>query len=367
MEKISIIGIGKLGICLALNLEKNGYYVLGVDKNESYVKSINEKTFFSNEKGVNNLLKESKNLVATTSIVDAVNFSDILFVMVATPSLENGKYDHSQVESLVNDLKKIGKQKNRKLFIVGCTTYPGYCESLRKELEPLNYEILYNPEFIAQGDILNGQTNPDLVLIGETSEYGGNIVENIHKKISNNNPFISRISLTEAELAKLAMNCFITTKISFANMIGDLCNNLDISHENVLTAVGASKRIGWDALKWGFGFGGPCFPRDNRALGILCEENNIEPLIPKASDEYNKLHLDYQISDFINKNDKKEIIIRGVTYKEGSFLIEESQQLNFAVGLTKNGYEVTIIDDEFVLNEVRKIYGEIFKYEKRNY
>jgi len=360
---ISIIGVGKLGLCLALSLENNSYDVLGCDVNQTYIDSLNEKTFFSHEKDVNELLKKSKNFKSTTSIEDCINFSNIIFVMVTTPSLQDGKYDHSQIESVISKLEKLGKQSQKKLLIIGCTTYPGYCESIKHRLLDLNFEVLYNPEFIAQGDILRGQTYPDIVLIGESTIEAGNKIEEIYKNICKNNPEICRLSLTEAEITKIAINCFITTKISFANMIGDICNKLSLSSNNVLLSIGKDSRIGNKCLKWGFGFGGPCFPRDNRALGVLCNENDIHPSIPLASDEYNSLHANYQLNH-IKKNIvvNNQITIEGVSYKPGSIIIEESQQLLLAKKLADEGIEVTIVDNEFVITQVKNIYGNKFKY-----
>jgi UDPglucose 6-dehydrogenase len=364
-DNISVIGVGKLGLCLALNLENSGFNVMGCDVNNDYIEELNNKKFISDEPKVTELLKNSTNINFTTSIKNTVSFSNIIFIMVATPSTEDGKYDHRQIESVLNQLESFGKQDEKKILIIGCTTFPGYCDTLTKRLESLNYSLIYNPEFIAQGNIINGQLYPDMVLIGEKEETDGAIIESIYKKMCLNTPTISRMSLTEAELTKLSINCFVTTKISFANMIGDLCNKLNISHENVLKSIGSDSRIGNKYLNWGYGFGGPCFPRDNRALGILCKENEIEPKIPTASDEYNNLHSNYQ-TEFLYKNSVKDnkIKIDGITYKKGSVLIEESQQLKVAENLADKGVEVTVVDAEQVINQVKKIKGDKFKYEK---
>ena len=104
MKKVSVIGIGRLGICFSLTLEKCGYQVLGVDINEKYVSSINNKTLVSDEQGVEEHLLKSTNFRASTNIKAALDYSDVLYVVVATPSLPDGKYDHSQVDSVVNKL-----------------------------------------------------------------------------------------------------------------------------------------------------------------------------------------------------------------------------------------------------------------------
>lgn len=362
MINLTIIGIGKLGICLGLNLEKNGFNVLGVDLDENYINSINNKTFISNEPEVMDLLFKSKNFKATTSIKDGIEHSDLIFLVVSTPSDSNGKYNHSQIEKVVEKIIEHGYQENNKKLVVCCTTFPGYCEKLNKILNNFNYNVLYNPEFIAQGEIVRGQTNPDLILIGEDDKEAGDFLVEVQLKICENKPKICRMSLTEAEIAKLSINCFLTTKISFANMIGDLCNKLNVSHTSVLNAIGCDSRIGDKYLKWGYGFGGPCLPRDNRALGVLCVENNIIPSIPMASDEYNELHSEYQIDFMIKNNDGNSITINGVSFKKNSTLIEESQPLKIANKLVDLGYDITIVDCEDVILQIKKIYGSKFKY-----
>ena len=114
MKKISVIGIGRLGLCFSLSLEKSGYDVTGVDINQDYVNKINDKCLKSDEHNVENYLNNCTNFIATTSLKDALHFSDILFTVVATPSLNNGRYDHSQIDSLVENLISFGKQKNTK-------------------------------------------------------------------------------------------------------------------------------------------------------------------------------------------------------------------------------------------------------------
>lgn len=346
MDNISILGIGKLGLCFSLTLEKAGFNILGVDVNEQYVDSINNKTLKTSEQDVEAYLKNSKNFLATTNLKLALEHSNILFVMVATPSLDNGRYDHSQIENLINNLIKFGKQIQTKHLVICCTTMPEYCDLLQDKLLEYNYVISYNPEFIAQGTILRDQQNPDLVLIGEGDKNAGDILEKIYKKHTLNNPPIYRMKRTEAELCKLSLNCFLTTKIAYANMIGDIAVRSGCNPDKILSAIGADTRIGNKYLKYGYGFGGPCFPRDNRALAIFANDKNIDALISKASDESNNLHLEYQIEEFVKNNPDKQkpVVFEYLTYKKESVLLTESQQLKFALKLKSLGYNVKISD-----------------------
>lgn len=130
-------------------------------------------------------------------------------------------------------------------------------------------------------------------------------------------------------------------------MIGDIALRYGANPEIILKAIGTDSRIGSKYLNYGFGFGGPCFPRDNRALAKCAEEVGVDAVISKATDESNKKHLEYQI-DFFEKNNKdknKSVEIDFVTYKKESVSVEESQQLKFALGLQEKGYKIKINDE----------------------
>lgn len=361
--KISIIGIGKLGLCLSLNLENSGYEVLGMDVSETYVKSLQDKTFNSSEPQVNELLRNSKNVKFSTNLEEALE-NDVIFIVVNTPSTSDWKYDHTNIDKVINNILSFGKKDRRKDLIINCTTFPGYCKSLNEKTNLYNYFISYNPEFIAQGTIVKDQLYCDSVLIGAYDSYAENLIEDIYKKMCKSSPIVNKVSPTEAELIKLAVNCFLTTKISYANMIGDIALKLGCDPKNVLSAVGSDSRIGNKYLKHGFGFGGPCFPRDNRALAKCAEEVGIDAVISKSTDIMNERHLDYQIEEFIKNNKDKSIPVNidHVTYKAGTVILEESQQLKFSIKLAEIGYSVIINDSKEVIEQLKKLYGNKFTY-----
>tara|TARA_R110000796_G_scaffold1475_1_gene5872 strand:+ start:1405 stop:2499 length:1095 start_codon:yes stop_codon:yes gene_type:complete len=361
MKSVSIIGIGKLGLCFALNLEKVGYTVDGYDINKDYLNELRNKTFISSEPEVTNLLKSSKNLNLHDNL-EEVTHNDLIFAIVPTPSLPNGKYDHQYIETLKEKLISLGVQKTTKHLIINCTTFPGYCDKLQKDLQKYNYTVSYNPEFIAQGSIVKDQVNADMVLIGEANTHVGNLIEDVYMAHCTSNPRVCRMDRISAEITKLSLNCFLTTKISFANMIGDISNKVGGETDKILEAIGSDSRIGNKYLRWGYGYGGPCFPRDNRALNIFAEENEIDAQISRATDKMNELHLTYQIEEFMRNNpDKnKKVVFDYITYKPESTILEESQQLKFALTLEKLGYNVIVNERDSVIKELNKV-GVKFK------
>lgn len=367
-KNISVIGVGRLGLCFALTLEKSGYNVVGLDIREEYVNSLNNKTFKSPEPSVDDYLAACENFVATTSLDNTVNHARVLYTVVATPSLPNGRYDHSQMDSLVNSLIELGPQATQKHLVVCCTTMPGYTDTVAERLKDYNYVVSYNPEFIAQGTIIRDQAQPDMVLIGEANTECGDELEEHYHEMTTNEPTIARMSPLSAEIAKLSLNCFCTTKIAFANMIGDLAVRAGAEPDKILEAIGSDSRIGHKNLRYGFGYGGPCFPRDNRAIGIFAKDIDMPALISIATDDMNRRHLSFQIDSFSEKEDKNktyvfsnnpdyiasedEILVAPITYKASTNILEESQQMAFAYGIADKGFSVKIIDTKDVISRL---------------
>ncbi len=362
---ITVIGIGRLGLCTALAFEKAGNHVLGVDINPSYVQSLNDKSHHSPEPFVNEYLARSKNFRATCSLDEGIHFSNLYYIMVDTPSTAAQEaYDHSKLSLVLSEINK-RKVKNKHI-VIGCTVFPGYIRNVGSFLirNCTSTTLNYNPEFIAQGNILYGLHNPDIVLIGEETKKAGDLLETLYQKICKNSPKICRMSPDSAEITKLAVNCFITTKIAYANMVGDIADSTHNANKfEILEAVGADKRIGNLYLKPGYGFGGPCFPRDNRALGSYAKILGITPLIPQATDNSNKEHAQFMIKKLLAAN-CPEYVFENVTYKDNCTvpIIEEAQKLVVAAHLARAGKCVLIRDSASVIEKVQQSYGNLFKY-----
>ncbi|MFM1876603.1 MAG: hypothetical protein RL266_2340 [Bacteroidota bacterium] len=364
-KKVAVIGVGKLGICFALNLERCGFEVWGIETHKSYLRSLQEGTFHSSEPEVNELLASSTHLHLTDDIlcIEAEVIEDI-FIMVATPSLTDGGYDHSQVDRVADRLKQIPDTGNQRNIYIGCTTMPGYCNDLAKRMKPSGYTVSYNPEFIAQGNIIHDQLYPDQVLIGEANSNVGDRLQGIYETMVNNRPVYCRMDPLSAEIAKLATNCFLTTKISFANSIGDMATIAGADPQKILDAIGSDSRIGRKYLGYGYGFGGPCFPRDNRALGKFAELLDMPLHLSKATDVVNDEHFQFQLNQFLTSYPEGEkVFFDGVAYKQGTDQLTESQPLRLAVSLARLGRCVVIKETESVIKQLKMIYPGLFEFE----
>ena len=367
-NNITVVGVGRLGLGFALLLEKSGYNILGVDVFEDHVKSINNKSLKSSEPEYETLLKNSTNLKATMSLEEGVNFSDTIFIIVQTPNSGGNKfYDHSILSNLLVKINKL-KPKNKDI-IIGCTVMPKYIDEVGINLlsDCENCYLSYNPEFVAQGEIVKGFKNPDIILVGTNNPNLKLKLEQIYLKMATRPPKFCFMKPIEAEIVKISLNGFITTKISYANMISDLCDNLNADKHVVLDSIGSDSRIGNKYFRPGNSFGGPCFPRDTKALKQLMDQNDIVSDLLQATTKYNEEHIMFQTRQLLNEN-KDVYVIENVCYKDNSSIaiIEDSCKLKIAKELYKNGKRVIIRDNEDLVMEVKKEYGNIFGYEIKN-
>ena len=365
MNNITVIGIGKLGLGFALILESVGYNVLGIDINNEYVESLNSKKYTSNEPLYNDLLINSKNFLASTNLADGINHSEIIFILVQTPNSGGEKfYDHSILSNLLCKINKL--RPTDKDIIIGCTVMPGYIDEIGIQLllDCNNCNLSYNPEFVAQGDIINGFKNPDIVLLGTTNEELKPKIEEVYNKICNSKPKYCFMKPIESEITKISSNGFITTKITYANMISDLCDNLNANKDIVLKAIGSDSRIGNKYFKAGYSYGGPCFPRDTKALKNILDKNNIYSELVNSTNLSNEWHLKYQAEKLLKEN-RDIYVFENVCYKDNCKIpiIEESAKIKLAKLLKQYGKTIVIRDIEDIIVEVKKEYGSIFKYE----
>ena len=346
--KIGLIGAGRLGICLALLIEKAGYEVLASDNRVDYINSLQKGIIDTAEPEVQQYLSNAKNIEFTTDNLRVISECDLIFTLVATPSLADGSYDVSAVWKVINDFKDIPILLEEKSLVVGCTTNPGDCNDFQEALKDTGIDIFYNPEFIAQGSIIRDLQNADMVLIGGDGNHKTEL-EQMYEKIQMGfiSPSIYFMSTKAAEVTKIAVNCFLTTKISYANMLGEVLtlSGMEDEIDNVLMSIGSDDRIGKKYMKYGFGFGGPCFPRDNRAFASYASKVGVSHNIGEVTDAFNEDHATFLKEYFINKNKKKlPFLFSYLTYKPRTDILTESQQYRLCLDLLNEGYIVYCSD-----------------------
>jgi UDPglucose 6-dehydrogenase len=365
-ERVAVLGIGRIGICLAINLERAGYDVLGIDKRQEHVASVAAGNFSSSEPGVEEALRAVRSLHVAADIGALREFRPgIVFIAVETTTGVE-EYDQSPADRALAELCGLELGGDRTELSLVCTTLPGYCDSRAGALEKHNYALSYTPGFVAQGSILRDQQYPDVVLIGEADTLAGDRLECVYRQLCLKEPAVHRMPRLSAEIAKLATNCVLTMKIAFANAIGDLAARAGADPAKILNAIGADGRIGNRFLRYGYGYGGPCFPRDNRALNSYAQSQGYPLLQAEATDEMNRRHLAFQVDRYLQTYPREqEIHFYSVTYKPEAEMIDESQPLALAVLLAQAGRKVVIHEAPAVLKKLCERFGDLFEYRAR--
>ena len=374
IKDISVIGLGKLGLCVAVCLAYKGYRVFGVDIDQRKIDLINKGIPPIYEPALSDTLSTCRDrLTATDNYNFAIKNSDVTFIIVNTPSKSDGSYSLEQLGQVSKEIGRALKDKDSfHLIVITSTVLPRTTETIIKPLLEkhsgkkcgLDFGLCYNPEFIALGSVIHDFLNPDLILIGESDPESGKLLADIYKKLCENDPKIVRMHHNNAELTKIALNSYVTMKISFANTIAELCEQLpDGDVDAVTSAIGLDKRIGPKYLKGGLGFGGPCFPRDNKAFSYFAKQMGCEARLAKASDAVNNEQTKRIVKIAKKKLNgaNKKIAVLGLTYKPNTNVVEASQSVDIAKALIENGYSIYVYDPLGKEN-AKRILGDKINY-----
>ncbi len=375
VQGISVVGIGKLGLCTATCLASKGYQVIGVDVNQNTIAAVNGGRSPIYEPGLEDLMaRHQEHLSATDDYKYAIENSEVTFIVVPTPSEDDGAFSTKYVEAAAKSIASGLSDKNAfHVVVVTSTVMPGATENvIRPLLEEISgkkcgidFGLCYNPEFIALGSVIRDFMNPDMVLVGESDQYSGDILDEIYRTTCDNQPYIARMSICNAELAKISLNAYVTMKISFANTLAELCERIPGGDVDAVTrALGADSRIGRKYLTGAVSFGGPCFPRDNKALVSFAEGLGCEAKLLEATDDVNHHQADRIASmakQEIDKLPDATVAILGVTYKPETDVIEASAAIGMSKALLGQGANVRVYDPAGI-ESARKLLKESVAY-----
>lgn len=333
-------------------MASRGLDVVGVDVNPHAVDAVNAGREPVQETGLGEMIAANKARIrATLDVDDAVLNSEISFVIVPTPSDERGAFTLQYARYAFKSLgQALRKKQGYHVIVLTSTVLPG---ATRHGLLPIleqesgkkcgpDFGLCYNPEFIALGSVIRDFLNPDFYLLGQFDQRSGDLLEAVHHRVSQNDAPVKRMSIENAELAKIAVNSFVTMKISFANMLAEFCEKLPGGDVDVVSdALGMDKRIGRKYLTGGFGFGGPCFPRDNVALNFMGKSLGVDSRLLAVNDDYNR-GLSKRFVEKLQPHLPKgaNVAVLGLAYKPLSHVIEESPGVYLCRALSEAGYRV---------------------------
>lgn len=357
-ERLSVFGLGKLGCTMLACFAHKGWRVTGVDILEKNVRLVNEGRSPIYEPGVDEMINANRERIeATTNPEEAIANTDASFIIVPTPSADNGSFSTRFVEEVAAELGRcLSKKESYHLVVITSTVLPGDMDHIVHLLERASgkkcnkdFGVCYNPDFIALGNIINDFLHPDMVLIGQSDDKAGEMLAGIHHRLVNNTPKVHRMNFHNAELSKIALNSYCTLKITFANVLAEICEHMPGGDVDVVTsAIGDDVRVGKKYIKGGLSYGGPCFPRDNRAFAYSANKFSTSQVLATRTDEINNYHSQVRIPKRLERIMKdrqlQQLCVIGLTYKHDTTLVEESAAMSIIKSLAQKGIHIKIYD-----------------------
>lgn len=365
--KIGLIGVGRCGLPIALYFEQKGFQVIASSYKQEYIDNLNKKIVKTTEPYVEELIKESK-IEFTMDNQKVIDQCDVIYILVATPSLPSGDYDMQAIENVMADFRAYKGSLEQKVVVIASTTNPGYCETVGESVRDIGLDVAYSPIFIAQGSVYDDFDKQDYIMIGTEKESAFDKAKKFFVDMGKPTERIFNIGFTACEIMKMAYNCFYTMKISFANQLGQMLyrgggwKDKDTFYE----ILKLNDTIGEVASSFGFGYGGPCLPRDNRSLVKYAKKIGVDYTIGDVVDQYNDKHLEFLHELYTKENNKKlPYYFSFISYKPFTDLDEPSQQHDLAKLFLSEGIQVYVSPSEFlnksIAQKLQDQFGELFQ------
>ncbi|MBI3939300.1 MAG: UDP-glucose/GDP-mannose dehydrogenase family protein [Acidobacteria bacterium] len=367
---ISVVGLGKLGMCLATSLAHRGFNVMGVDVNAAVVEDIQNGRCALVEPGLKELLASAApRLTATMDYDKAIQSSQVTFIIVPTPSTTRGSFSLKYVCRALEEIAgPLSRKKDYHVIALTSTVVPG---SMQYVLQPFierksgkrcdeGFGFCYSPVFIALGDVLSGLLRPDYALIGSSDLKAATVIEGIYRQLCENNPPILKMSFIDAEVTKLASNCLDTTKVTFANMIADVCQNLPGANVDSVTEALGHRNRGARFLKGAIPYGGPCFPRDNLAMLYVAEKVGRKASLARTVHESNQLRARELVDLALSRYQPGMTVgVAGLSYKLHTDVTECSFGLGLARSLLERNVPVFVYDPSVYAKSMPSLSGSV--------
>lgn len=377
MKKVTIIGLGFVGLSLASFLSSKKIKVIGIDSNEKKITRLKEGITDFFEPKLDYYLKKGREYQEFHTKINSKTInSDFIFITVGTPLDDQNNIILNFVESVIKSISEVLKDLTIKpSIILKSTVIPGTAINTVKSIleksgnqEGLDYNLLSNPEFLREGSAINDTVYPHVIVIGGENLESRKKLLQFYKKIYNKKQEFVETNNTTAEMIKYANNAFLATKISFINSLANICQNVSGTDvDDVAKVMGMDPRISKLFLKAGPGYGGSCFPKDVQALISFSKSIGYNPELLEAVQSNNKKQISSIIS-ILEKNlgnlNNKKIGILGLSFKENTDDIRESVSIKLINDLLKKKCKIIVHDPKAIENTKEKFENKIEYCEK---
>lgn len=381
IPRVAMFGTGYVGLVSGVCIADFGVNVICVDVNKEKIDGLNNGKIPIYEPGLDVFLErniKAGRIQFTTDSKKAIEESDVLFIAVGTPPMENGEADMQYVYAVA---KTIGEHMNGYKVIVDKSTVPVgtgqvvkkiIADKLKERGVEYEFDVVSNPEFLREGKALYDFTHPDRVVIGVESKEVAEIMKKVYRPLYiNETPFIIT-NIETAEMIKYACNAFLATKITFINEIANLCEKVGANVQQVSKAMGRDGRISPKFLHAGPGFGGSCFPKDTKALVQIAEKHGVHMSVVSSVIEANhrqKKMVTEKLEKVAGDLKGKTIGILGLAFKPETDDMRDAPSLTIIPDLVEKGANIRAYDPQ-AMDEAKKIldkYADNINYSKHAY
>ncbi len=349
--KITVIGTGYVGLVTGVCFAEMGHHVTCLDIDAEKINQLKVGNSPIYEPGLDELLKRNlkeQRLSFTTSYPETIPTAEVIFFAIPTPSADDGSCDLSFLHSAAKAAAK--HLKGYTALVIKSTVPVGTSANIEKLITDVSsepFDILSNPEFLKEGSALQDCLKPDRVIIGHKTEKGKEILQKLYAPFTLNHDRIFYMDIPSAELTKYAANAMLATRISFMNEIANLCEVVGADINQIRKGIGSDKRIGYDFLYAGLGFGGSCFPKDLQALSATAKKHAISSKILHSVLEVNetqKKSLGNKILAYFSKLQGKTIAILGLSFKPDTDDVREAPAFVLIKQLLDAGAHLKLYD-----------------------
>ncbi|VAX76910.1 Putative UDP-glucose 6-dehydrogenase [Serratia symbiotica] len=368
--KVTVFGIGYVGLVQAAVLADVGHDVICIDIDQHKVENLKKGKVPIFEPGLAPLVQnnyEAGRLHFTTDAKTAVDHGTIQFIAVGTPPNEDGSADLQYVTAVACTIAEY--MTDYKVVVNKSTVPVGTAEKVREVMATMlekrgsnvPFDVLSNPEFLKEGAAIADCMNPDRIIIGHDNQDVIEPIRELYEPFNRNHDCMIIMDIRSAELTKYAANCMLATKISFMNEISNLAEMFGADIEKVRQGIGSDSRIGYHFIYPGCGYGGSCFPKDVQALIRTAEHIGYQPKLLQAVEYVNyqqKDKLKRLISEYFDGDLKGKIFsLWGLSFKPNTDDMREASSRVLMEQLWEAGATVQAYDPE-AMHEVQRIYGQ---------
>lgn len=368
--KVTVFGIGYVGLVQAAVLAEVGHDVMCVDVDEAKVTNLKNGVIPIFEPGLAPLVKENYEagrLTFTTNAIQGIEHGEIQFIAVGTPPDEDGSADLKYVTAVA---RTIAEHMTGYKVIIDKSTVPVgtadkvrqvVIETLKKRNADIPFDVVSNPEFLKEGAAVSDCMKPERIIIGTNNDQVLDLMRELYAPFNRNHDRMVIMDIRSAELTKYAANCMLATKISFMNEMSNLAELLGADIEKVRQGIGSDSRIGYHFIYPGCGYGGSCFPKDVQALIRTAENIGYQPTLLQAVESVNDKQK-HKLFSFLQRHFKGDLKGRtfalwGLSFKPNTDDMRESSSRVLMESLWQAGAKVQAFDPE-AMDEARRIYGD---------